>query len=104
MTYCHISAQCDAHARSLDDDSRDEIGEKVIDDYGWPRLEELARALRLSEDDITDALIGHRAGSPHPVLTNTFAQWAADAAALKEPAHVTKLNAQIDAQIRGEQL
>lgn len=100
---CYVSRQCDEHARSLDDDSRDVIGGQVIDDYGWPRLEELARALRMTEDDITDALIEHRLnGDRHPILKNTFAQWAADAHALQEPAHITKKNAQIDAQIRGE--
>lgn len=56
---CYVSRQCDEHARSLSHD-HETVGEQVIDDYGWERIGELAKALGMSEDDITDALVEHR--------------------------------------------
>lgn len=44
-------------AEAADELLREEVAGRVIDDYTWPRLEELGRALGMCEGDIADALV-----------------------------------------------
>lgn len=72
MTYCHVSAQCDAHARQLSaeqamDEASDLYMDEIRKDYG-PRLDELAAALAdyISEDDLNGCLAVYRMNNPRP--------------------------------------
>lgn len=71
MTYCHVSRQCDEHARQLSaEQAAEEAIERQMDgvdrDYGW-RLRELADALSdvISEDDLNQAIAVYRDQNPN---------------------------------------
>lgn len=60
MSYCHVSAQLDAHARSLDQEhDRQALAEQIFEQHG-EAIQEIADALRMHEDCVMAALVDWR--------------------------------------------